>query len=79
MENVCSAAGGASTSAGEIAADSRMQRPGELCQAWLQDSDTITRAIAVLLVFINSDPRTLARRAGKMASTFWNRMQMYGD
>lgn len=79
MENVCSVDGGASRSAGEIAADSRTQRPGELCQTRLQHSDTITGAVAVLLVFINSHPRTLARRAVKMASTFWNGMQMYGD
>lgn len=62
-----------------VGADSRMQRPGELCQTGLQDTDTITGAIAVLLVFINSDARALARRAGKIRRTFRNRMQMYGD
>lgn len=68
LENVCSGAGregGRGGSAGEIGADSRMPRPGELCQTGLQDTDTITGAIAVLLVFINSDARALARRAGQ--------------
>lgn len=43
LGNVCSAA--RSASACEIAADSGTQRPGELCQTRLQDSDTITGAI----------------------------------
>lgn len=45
---------------GRIGADSGIQRPGELRQTRLQDTDTIT-GLAVLLIFINSHPRTLAR------------------
>lgn len=55
-----SAPGLGSVLVGEIGADSGIQRPGELRQTRLQDTDTIT-GLAVMLIFINSHPRTLAR------------------